>query len=104
MITRWAWGLLKESSLILLDAGVGHELRNKIRDRLESVDDNRISDLHVWKVGPHHLSVIVTIVTHYPKPVEDYRRLLAEIEQIKHLTIEVMECKDKPCILLEQAS
>ena len=100
VITRWAWGLLKESSAILLDAGVGSELREKIKASVEADADNRVTDLHVWKVGPHHLSVIVTLVTHYPRPVEEYRKLLAGFEQIKHLTVEVIECGDDPCVPL----
>lgn len=102
VITRWAWGLLKESSAILLDAGVGGEVREKIKDVIEADADNRVTDLHVWKVGPHHLSAIVTLVTHYPRPVEEYHRLLAGFEQIKHITIEVIECGDEPCVAVEQ--
>lgn len=102
VITRWAWGLLKESSAILLDAGVESELRERIKATVEADADNRVTDLHVWKVGPHHLSAIVTLVTHYPRPVEEYRKLLAGFEQIKHLTIEVIQCGDEPCLVLEE--
>lgn len=101
VITRWAWGLLKESSAILLDAGVGGEVREKITSAVEADADNRVTDLHVWKVGPHHLSAIVTLVTHYPRPVEEYKQLLSGFEQIKHLTIEVIRCEDEPCVAVE---
>ncbi|MDT8419515.1 MAG: CDF family Co(II)/Ni(II) efflux transporter DmeF [Desulfuromonadales bacterium] len=103
VITRWAWSLLKESSAILLDAGVGEALRDKIRRAIEADADNRVSDLHVWKVGPHHLAAIVTLVTHYPRPVEEYRQLLTGFEQIRHLTIEVNRCADEPCVAVERA-
>ncbi len=103
VITRWAWGLLKESSAILLDAGVGGEVRERIRETIEAEADNRVTDLHVWKVGPHHLSTIVTLVTHYPRPVEEYRQLLEGIEQLRHITIEVIQCMDEPCVGLENA-
>ena len=101
VISRWAWGLLKESSAILLDAGVGKPERDKIRQAIESQADNRVTDLHVWKVGPNHLSAIVTLVTHYPRPVEEYRQLLASLEQLKHITIEVIQCGDTPCVALD---
>ena len=45
VITRWAWGLLKESSVILLDAGVKSEVRDEIRELIEADADNRITDL-----------------------------------------------------------
>ena len=103
VISRWAWGLLKESSAILLDAGVGKPERDKIRQAIESQADNRVTDLHVWKVGPNHLSAIVTLVTHYPRPVEEYRQLLASLDQLKHITIEVIQCGDAPCVILDKA-
>ncbi len=102
VITRWAWGLLKESGAILLDASVDGEVRDKIRNAIETEGDNRVADLHIWKVGPHHLAAIITLVTHYPQPAESYRQLLAKFHHLKHITIEVVQCEDKPCIALKQ--
>jgi cation diffusion facilitator family transporter len=104
VITRWAWGLLKESSSILLDAGVDGEVRDKIQQVIEADADNRISDLHVWKVGPQHLAAIITLVTHYPRSAAEYRTLLADFKDLKHITIEVIQCQDEPCLDIQQAS
>lgn len=103
VITRWAWGLLKESSAILLDAGVKSEVRDEIREIIEADADNRITDLHVWKIGPKHLAVLLTIVTHHPRSASAYKQLLAGYNEIKHLSIEVIKCEDEPCIALEEA-
>ncbi len=103
VITRWAWGLLKESSALLLDAGIKSEVRDEIREIIEADADNRITDLHVWQVGPHHLAVMITLVTHYPRPAIEYRQLLTGLDQVKHVTIEVVKCEDEPCIVLEEA-
>ena len=104
VISRWAWGLLKESAVILLDAGVGGALREEIRQVIENDADNRVTDLHLWRVGPHQLAGIISLVTHYPRPAEDYRQLLSSrFEQLRHLTIEVSKCSDKPCVALDQA-
>ena len=103
VITRWAWGLLKESSAILLDAGVKREVREEIKDVIEAEADNRVTDIHVWKVGPHHLAVLLTIVTHYPRSSGEYKQLLAGFDQLKHITIEVIKCEDEPCVALEEA-
>ena len=103
VITRWAWGLLKESSAILLDAGVKKEVREEIKDVIEADADNRVTDIHVWKVGPHHLAVLLTLVTHYPRTSGEYKKLLAGFDQLKHITIEVIKCEDEPCIALEEA-
>ena len=103
VITRWAWSLLRQSSTILLDAGVGRDVRETIRAAIEDDADNRVSDLHVWNVGPGQLAVIVSLVTHYPRPVEEYHRLLSGFEQIRHLTVEVNCCADDPCVALDAA-
>ncbi|MEZ4485841.1 MAG: CDF family Co(II)/Ni(II) efflux transporter DmeF [Syntrophotaleaceae bacterium] len=101
VITRWAWRLLKESGAILLDASVAGEMRDKIRNAIEVEGDNRVADLHIWKVGPHHLAAMITLVTHYPRPADSYRKLLAKFDHLKHITIEVVQCDEKPCIPLE---
>ena len=103
VITRWAWGLLKESSVILLDAGVKSEVRNEIRELIEADADNRITDLHVWKIGPQHLAVLLTLVTHHPRSANEYKQLLAGLYQIKHISIEVINCEDKPCMAMGEA-
>jgi len=103
VISRWAWGLLKESSAILLDAGIGGEVREGIRETIEAEADNRITDLHVWRVAPRQMAAIVTLATHYPRPAEDYRQLLSDrYHQLKHVTVEVIDCGDNPCIVLEK--
>ncbi len=103
VITRWAWGLLKESSAILLDAGVKREVRDEIRELVEADADNRVTDLHVWKIGPQHLAVLLTLVTHHPRSASEYKKLLADLHQIKHISIEVINCEDKLCIALGEA-
>lgn len=102
VITRWAWGLLRETGAILLDASVDGEVRDRIRRTIEDKADNRIADLHIWKVGPHQLSAIITLVTDCPHPAQGYRKLLAGFEELKHITIEVVKCEAKPCIALER--
>ena len=97
IILVWARGLLRESSVILLDAGVGSEVREGIRAAIESDRDTQVTDLHVWKVSPHHLSAIITLVTHAPRSVDDYRGLLSGFSNLEHVTIEVIHCEDEAC-------
>ena len=70
----------------------------EIRSIVESDSDNRLTDLHVWRVGSRHLSVILSIVTHYPKPPDHYKKLLAEYDEIAHVTVEVNSCECDPCL------
>ncbi|MBT8331813.1 MAG: CDF family Co(II)/Ni(II) efflux transporter DmeF [Deltaproteobacteria bacterium] len=97
IISRWSYGLLKDSGKVLLDRDVNQEAIAEIRSLIESDSDNRVSDLHVWRVGTHHLSAIVSIVTHYPKSPEHYKKLLADYDEIVHVTVEVNPCESDPC-------
>jgi len=98
IISRWSYGLLVDTGKVLLDRDVNQEAVEEIRSIIESDSDNRVSDLHVWRVGSHHLSAIVSIVTHYPKSPEHYKKLLADYDEIVHVTVEVNPCDTEPCI------
>jgi cation diffusion facilitator family transporter len=98
IISRWSYGLLVDTGKVLLDRDVNAEVVEEIRSIVESDSDNRVSDLHVWRVGSHHLSVIISIVTHYPKRPDHYKSLLAKYDEIAHVTVEVNSCEDDPCL------
>lgn len=96
IITRWAYGLLVDTGKVLLDRNVNQAAISEIRAIVESDSDNRISDIHVWRVGPHHLSAIISIVTLYPKSPDHYKNLLSGYDEIRHVTIEVNTCEKGP--------
>ena len=89
IITCWAYGLLSETSKILLDRDVNQETVAAIRSIIESDADNRVADIHVWRVGSRHLAVILAIVTHFPKSPDHYKKLLSDYDEIAHVTVEV---------------
>ncbi|MCU0589048.1 MAG: CDF family Co(II)/Ni(II) efflux transporter DmeF [Syntrophobacteraceae bacterium] len=101
VITRWSYQLLKETSSILLDGSEDDAMKRAIRECIENDADNRVTDVHVWKVGPIHYSAVVSIVTHYPKEPSHYKELLRGVERLSHLTVEVNPCESEPCILLK---
>lgn len=103
LITRWAIGLLRDTSHILLDAHPDQHLAEEVRTMLEGDADNRISDLHIWRVGEQASAAIVSLVTHYPRPVEHYRQLLDAVHELEHVTIEVNVCTDPPCLPFKEA-
>ena len=99
IITKWSYGLLVDTGKVLLDRDVNQEAIAEIKSIIESDSDNRISDIHVWRVGPHHLSAIIAIVTHFPKSPAYYKKLLSDYDEIKHVTVEVIKCESEPCIV-----
>lgn len=101
VITRWSYGLLKDTTRILLDREAVPELIAKIRSTIEADADNLVADLHVWQVSPHQLSVIITVVTHFPKAPDHYKALLQDLIGDAHVTVEVQECETEPCLVRE---
>ncbi|NDV89075.1 CDF family Co(II)/Ni(II) efflux transporter DmeF [Aurantimonas aggregata] len=89
VIARWSWGLVRDAGAVLLDyVPEGEDLPDEIREAIEA-DGDRITDLHVWQVGPGHHAAIVSIATARPRPLETYRAKLAHIHDLSHLSVEV---------------
>lgn len=98
VISRWSWGLLRDTGAILLDSTVDEATVQELRATIEADADNRVADLHIWRVGPHHLAAIISIVTHYPQAPEHYKALLREIPELEHVSVEVLHCTSEPCL------
>lgn len=98
VIGHWTYGLLRDTSRILLDSDAGEGLKADIRNTIESDADNRVADLHLWRVGTRHVAVIVSIVTHFPKSAEHYKDLLRDHRDLAHVTVEVNRCDGLPCL------
>lgn len=97
VITRWAWGLLKDTSRILLDSPRDHRLADQVRAKLESEEDVRVADLHLWPLGGNHQGLIVSVVTHHPRPAEHYKERLKPLAGLDHITVEVNHCAEDAC-------
>lgn len=98
VISRWAIGLLRETGHILLDGQASGELVTKVQSLLEADADTRVSDLHVWQVSEGRAAAIISVVTHYPRPVTHYRNLLNSLPALAHVTIEVNICEGEECM------
>jgi cation diffusion facilitator family transporter len=98
IITRWSYGLIKQTSPILLDASIDQEYQSAVKQAIENDSDNRVSDIHIWKVGANHYAAIIALVTHYPNTAEHYKKLLEKFHKLSHIVIEVNECKEEHCI------
>ena len=91
VIASWAFGLIRASGAVLLDVRADENLEKVIRARLEAGDD-RVTDLHLWQVGPGHRAVLVSLVSDKPKTPAVYKRRLAGLKGLSHVTVEVETC------------
>ena len=97
IITRWSIGLLKQTSPILLDASIDEDYQSAVREALEKDSDNRISDLHIWKVSANHYAAIISLVTDFPNTTGHYKELLSDFHKLTHVTIEINVCNEDAC-------
>ena len=89
VIARWSWGLIRDAGRVLLDYVPSAEnLPDEIRQAVETPSD-RITDLHVWQLGPGHHGAIIALASAEPKPPSHYRQKLAGIHELSHVTVEV---------------
>lgn len=89
VIARWSYGLTRDTGSILLDMDINTPLSDRIRRKIESDGDNRIIDLHLWRLGPGHFAAIISIHTLTPHPPSYYKKLLEEMQELRHITVEV---------------
>lgn len=85
VITRWAWGLMKDSAGVLLDTADPHIAR-AMRSAIENAGDAAVVDLHVWKIGPAAQAAIVTVSG--ACETDAVRARLATIPSLAHVTVE----------------
>ncbi len=95
VIASWAFGLIRDSGAVLLDVSVDKNLEAVIRDRLETRGD-RVTDLHLWQVGPGHRAAVISVVSDHPLPSATYKRRLGGLRGLSHVTIEVELCPHPP--------
>jgi cation diffusion facilitator family transporter len=91
VIASWAYGLIRASGAVLLDVHADKNLERVIRDRLETKGD-RVTDLHLWQVGPGHRAAVISVVSDNPLPPKIYKRRLGGLRGLSHVTIEVETC------------
>jgi cation diffusion facilitator family transporter len=90
VIANWSYGLLRDTGGILLDRTADPRMAEDVRKTLEN-DGDRLTDLHLWRLGPGHLGAIVSVITAKPREPDYYRSLLARFHDLSHVSIEVQK-------------
>ncbi|SDI94163.1 MULTISPECIES: CDF family Co(II)/Ni(II) efflux transporter DmeF [Bradyrhizobium] len=88
VIANWSVGLLRDTGGILLDRTADPRMAERVRAVIES-DGDRVTDLHLWRLGPGHLGAIVSVATTQAREAAHYRQRLAKFGDLSHVTVEV---------------
>ncbi len=93
VILRWAWGLLRQTTGVLLDREGPDEIRRTARKLLQKNGDTDIVDLHIWSVGQGSWTLVAAVVAHGTTTPEQYRSSLRSMKNLHHPIIEVSYCR-----------
>ena len=95
MIGAWSYSLIRDSALVLLDAEDDPKLAREIRAMIEGELGARVADLHLWRLGPGHRELIVSLVSPDEITAERVRaELRARHASLSHVTVEIAVCAD----------
>lgn len=90
LILIWAYGLIRDTGRVLLDAEMDAPVVAEIREVIDaSPIKARISDLHVWRVGKGKYSCILSLVTTEEADAEYFKQQLGIHEELVHITVEI---------------
>ena len=94
LVARWALGLVRDTSRVLLDREMDHPVVAEIRDAMSANPawerPPRIVDLHVWRVGREKFAVILSLAAaDLAVTPETVKRVLGRHEELAHISVEV---------------
>ncbi|WP_350432972.1 CDF family Co(II)/Ni(II) efflux transporter DmeF [Shewanella sp. H8] len=91
IITKWAFGLMKQTSPILLDENIDKKYQSEIIKTIEN-EQTKVTDIHIWKISADHYSAAIAVCTTTDANVESVKHSLTKFDKLSHLTIEVNYC------------
>jgi cation diffusion facilitator family transporter len=90
LVAVWAYGLLRDSGRVLLDAEMDAPVVAEIRQVIDaSPEPATISDLHVWRVGKGKYACILSLVTAAQVDPDYFKRQLRVHEELVHISVEL---------------
>ncbi len=89
LVARWSLGLLRTTAEILLDHQGPEDKCREIRESLEADGVTRVTDLHLWCIGPGIYSLIASVASARPQPPSAYRDRVPTGLGIVHTSFEV---------------
>jgi Co/Zn/Cd efflux system component len=92
LVARWSWGLIRDTTRVLLDHQVDDQQRAALRAAIEANSTDVITDLHVWSIGHGIFATEIAIVSDQPKSPGYYKSLIPPQLGIVHATVEVHLC------------
>ena len=96
LVAVWAYGLMRDSGRVLLDAEMNAPVVQEIRDVIDaSPVKATLCDLHVWRVGKGKYACIVSLATTAAVEPDFFKQQLRVHEELVHITVEVNRVENR---------
>ncbi len=90
LVSVWAYGLLRDTGRVLLDAEMNVPVVDEIREVIAaSPVKAQICDLHVWRVGKGKFACILSLATDNDVSPEYFKKQLSIHEELVHISVEI---------------
>ncbi|MBB3815006.1 cation diffusion facilitator family transporter [Xanthomonas arboricola] len=90
LVTVWAWGLLRSTGRVLLDAEMDAPVVAEVKQVIAGLPHAiAIGDLHVWRVGSDRYACVVSLITAADIDADLVRDALQIHEELVHITVEL---------------
>jgi cation diffusion facilitator family transporter len=90
VIAAWSYSLIRDTGAVLLDMTPDRSMAERMREIIET-DGDRLTDLHLWWLGPGHLGAILCVATQRQRGPEYYQALLRPFRALSHVTVQVQK-------------
>lgn len=90
VIAAWSFSLVRDTGAILLDMTADRAMAERLRATIET-DGDRLTDLHLWRLGPGHLAAILAVATRRQRGADYYQSLLRRFRALSHVTVQVQQ-------------
>lgn len=94
LVTRWSFSLIRDTSHVLLDRQADDGHASAVREAIERGSSDRITDLHVWRIGQGLYAAELALVSHEPASPGYYKSLIPQHLNVVHATVEVHRCAE----------
>jgi len=90
VISRWSYGLIKETSSVLLDKSVEESRIMQLEQVMKQEHGVTITDLHIWKIASTHQAAILSVETTAPVSPGEYKQTIEkQLPGLSHISVEV---------------
>ncbi len=94
LVARWSYGLILDTSRVLLDKQTEEHKAVSLRKSIEEHSTDRVTDLHIWNIGHNIFAAEIALVSDNPNTPDYYKSLIPANLKIVHATVEVHRCAD----------